>query len=110
MSPGFLFCAAIACEGGPRSEPVNYLLVSSLLTMLTRLICRSTSIAGMDCFYINLGSAAQCKLNIERNFAAYKMPGWTLTRQADGEGVLPQRLIPNLELADSRGILESPAK
>lgn len=48
--------------------------------MLTRLICRSTCIAAMDCFYINLGSAAARKLNIERNFAAYKMPGWTLTR------------------------------
>jgi hypothetical protein len=46
--------------------------------MLTRLICRSSCIAAMNCFYI-LGSAAECKLNIERNFAAYKMPGWTLT-------------------------------
>ena len=34
----------------------------------------------MDCFYINLDSAKDRKLHIEENFAAYKKPGWTLTR------------------------------
>jgi GR25 family glycosyltransferase involved in LPS biosynthesis len=34
----------------------------------------------MDCFYINLDSAEDRKLHIEKNFAACKKPGWTLTR------------------------------
>jgi hypothetical protein len=76
MSPGFLFCAVIAHEAGCAPSPS----IIYLLAVLTRLICRSTCIAAMDCFYINLGSAAERKLNIKRNFAAYKMPGWTLTR------------------------------
>lgn len=33
----------------------------------------------MDCFYINLDSAEDRRLHIEKNFAAYKKPGWTLT-------------------------------
>lgn len=36
--------------------------------------------AAMDCFYINLDSAKDRRLHIEKNFAAYKKPGWTLTR------------------------------
>jgi len=34
----------------------------------------------MDCFYINLDTAEDRKLRLENNFAAYKKPGWTLTR------------------------------
>ena len=34
----------------------------------------------MDCFYINLDSAEDRQRHLEENFAAYKQPGWTLTR------------------------------
>jgi GR25 family glycosyltransferase involved in LPS biosynthesis len=34
----------------------------------------------MDCFYINLASAVQRKINLENNFHKNKRPGWTLTR------------------------------
>jgi GR25 family glycosyltransferase involved in LPS biosynthesis len=44
-----------------------------------RLICQDC-IAAMDCFYINLESAKDRSLHIEKNFAACKKPGWTLTR------------------------------
>lgn len=34
----------------------------------------------MDCFYINLDAAEDRKRHIEENFAACKLPDWTLTR------------------------------
>jgi GR25 family glycosyltransferase involved in LPS biosynthesis len=34
----------------------------------------------MDCFYINLDSAEDRRLHIEKNFADYKKPDWSLTR------------------------------
>jgi GR25 family glycosyltransferase involved in LPS biosynthesis len=34
----------------------------------------------MDCFYINLDSAADRKLRVEKNFAACRKPGWNLIR------------------------------
>ncbi len=34
----------------------------------------------MDCIYINLDSAEDRRLNLEKNFAAHKKPGWKLTR------------------------------
>ena len=34
----------------------------------------------MDCFFINLDSAADRKSRVESNFAACKKPGWTLSR------------------------------
>jgi len=34
----------------------------------------------MDCFYINLDSAAERKINFEKTFNALKKPGWNLSR------------------------------
>ena len=36
----------------------------------------------MDCFYINLDHATDRRERLEANFAAYKKPGWSLTRFA----------------------------
>ncbi len=44
------------------------------------LISKPHCITFMDCFYINLDSAENRRLHIERNFADYKGLGWTLAR------------------------------
>ena len=66
-------------EGGNNLRSLHYSLINNRFRRMTCLISKPHGITAMDCFYINLDSAEDRRLHIEKNFAANKKPGWTLT-------------------------------
>ena len=52
----------------------------------------------MDCFYINLDSAVERKVNFENNFNMHKKQDWNLTRfsAVDAEFVKNQKVLGEL--------------